>query len=954
MTGESGAGGAGTGAGGEPPAAFGALLRAHRRAAGLTQEALAERAGLSRRGLQHLEAGDARPYPDTLEALAAALALAPAERARLRAAVPAPPARPRPAAPADGPGGRRPPGAGPAGLPAPLTSFVGREREVAAVREALLGDGVRLLTLTGPGGTGKTRLALQAAADALEAYPDGVWLAELAALADPALVPQAVAVAVGVREEPGRPLPAALTDALRSRRVLLVLDNCEHVLAGVASLVAGLLAACPGVRVLATSREVLRLSGEHVFAVPPLALPAPAAPASPEHVAAAAAVRLFEERARAADSGFALTPENAGAVAEVCRRLDGLPLALELAAARARLLPPAALLARLECRLPLLTAGPRDAPARQRTLRATIAWSHDLLAPDERALFRRLAVFAGGCTLEAVEAVGTAAGELATAVLDGLGSLVDKSLVQRREAPGGAPRLTMLETIREYALERLEASGEADAVRREHARYFVALAERAWPHMHRAAQLAWTERFEREHDNLRAVLRWAAAAAGAEPGAAPDGVTTADTSAEAEAALERAEAVELGLRLGGALWHFWYYRGYLSEGRAWLAALLGGPGAPRGGAPRARALCGAGALAFHQGDTAAAGPLLGESVALWRALGDRSNDLATAVATLGRAALAGGREAEARACYEESLGLRRALGDRSAVAHSLHLLGGADRHRGDVASARARWEEALALWRAEGNHRGVAWALCLLAGLAREGGDLAAARGHYEEGLALFRWLGDGSSLARTLPEAAFVFLARGDDPAAAALFGEALALPAHLTTPFDVARCLAGLAAVAAGAGQPERAARLYGAAEARQAAAGVALPPADQTEIDRRLAAAGARLGATLFVAAREAGRALPPQQVTAAALAAASAAADARPRPPAPAKPARPGSLTAREAEVLHLVAAGKTDRQIAADLVLSEATVGRHLANIYNKLGVSSRAAATAFALREGLA
>ncbi len=379
-------------------------------------------------------------------------------------------------------------------LPRPLTSFVGREREVADVREALSREGVRLLTLTGPGGVGKTRLALQAAAGLAGRFADGVAFVALAPLAEPAHVAPAVAAALGVPGPTGRPAEEAVPDHLRGRAVLLVLDNCEHVLPGAAPLVAALLPACPGLTVLATSREALRVGGEHVLAVPPLALPDRAAPGTPEHLAslaAAPAVRLFRERARAAGGGFALTPDNARAVVELCHRLDGLPLALELAAARTPLLPPPALLARLERRLPLLTGGPRDAPARQQTLRAAVAWSYDLLPPRERALFRRLAVFAGGASLAAAEAVGGeggdgtggGAGESAGGVLEGVGRLLDKSLVRRDELPSGSPgeepRVVLLETVREFALERLEASGEAEAVRRRHAAFYLRLAEAA-------------------------------------------------------------------------------------------------------------------------------------------------------------------------------------------------------------------------------------------------------------------------------------------------------------------------------------------------------------------------------------------------------------------------------------------------------------------------------------------
>jgi predicted ATPase len=448
----------------------------------------------------------------------------------------------------------------PHNLPLQPTSFVGREAELAAVRELLARH--RLVTLTGPGGTGKTRLALQVAADVLPEYPDGVWLAELAGLADPALVPPAVAAAAGVREAPGWPVLAALTEALRPRRVLLLLENCEHLVEACARLAEALLRACPDVRLLATSREPLRLSGEQAFPVPPLALPAAGARAAAEALARYAAVALFVERAASVRPGFALTGANAAAVAAICARLDGLPLALELAAARSRLLPPAALLARLEggpagTPLRLLSGGARDLPARQQTLRGAITWSHDLLAPDEQRLFRRFGVFAGGCALEAAEAVCGPDGDPGTdplAPLDGLASLVDKSLLRQEEQPDGAPRLAMLETVREYALERLAASGEAPAIGRRHAAYYLALAEQAEPHLQMSDQVAelggareaaWLERLEAEHANLRAALRWW----------------------EARASRARASPGDRG-PWGG--WSGWSRRGHRREGRGWL------------------------------------------------------------------------------------------------------------------------------------------------------------------------------------------------------------------------------------------------------------------------------------------------------------------------------------------------------------------------------------------------
>jgi len=445
----------------------------------------------------------------------------------------------------------------PNNLPAQAALLVGREKEIEAVRGRLLRPDVRLLTLTGPGGTGKTRLALQVAAEVLDDFEHGVFFVALAPISDPGLVVPTMAQTLGLKETAGQPLIETLKDYLRDRALMLVLDNFEQVLAA-ASRVAELLAAGPQLKVLVTSRAVLRVYGEHEFPVPPLTLPDPQRLPPPERLTQYEAVRLFIERALAVKPDFAVTNDNAPAVAEICRRLDGLPLALELAAARIRLLPPQAMLARLERRLPLLTGGARDLPARQQTLRNAIAWGYDLLGPGEQTLFRRLAVFVGGCTLEAAEAVGGGAVE----VLDGIESLVGKSLLRQEEGVGGEPWFAMLETIREFALERLEESGEAEAIRRQHAAHYLELAEQAESALKGSQQMAWLEQLEREHDNLRAALR---------------------------RSVERGEA-EYGLRLGGALGRFWWMHGYLIEGRAWLTALLALPGASSSTAARALAL----------------------------------------------------------------------------------------------------------------------------------------------------------------------------------------------------------------------------------------------------------------------------------------------------------------------------------------------------------------------------
>ena len=665
----------------------------------------------------------------------------------------------------------------PTNLPGQLTPLVGREALLAMVRARLLDPGVRLLTLTGTGGVGKTRLALQAAADLLDErdgpdadgapFPDGAWLVPLAAVRDPALVLAAVAQALGVKEAAGWPLGDVLGAFLRPKRLLLVLDNFEQVVAA-APVVAELLAAAPRLTALVTSRAVLRLSGEHDLAVPPLELPPPPNPDDPRRAESAAglsqyeSVRLFLERARAARADFGVTDETAPAVAEVCRRLDGLPLAIELAAARVRLLPPPALLARLEHRLPLLTGGARDLPTRHQTLRAAIAWSYDLLSSGPQALFARLAVFVGGWTLDAAEAVCNPPGLPPVDVLDGVAALVDESLVRPEDGPDGEPRFAMLETVAEYAREQLTASGEDEALGRAHAAFYLALAERVEPEVQGSRQVAWLDRLEREHDNLRTALRWWVEAGGA-------------------------DGAERGLRLGGALARFWDVRGHVREGRERLAGLLAlaPPGAPTDawGAARGRALTGAGLLAHRQGDYASAQVLHEQALALHRRRGDRPG-AAAALDELGHVAEGRGDLPAARALLHESLALWRELGDTLGLAATLSHLGSAAYHQGDLTAARAHYQDALAHYQDKGHRTGVAECLNNLGRVLCWRGDLPAARALLHESLTLRRELGDTEGTGNSLSVLGLVAHRVGDLAAARAHYQDALALAARAGPP--------------------------------------------------------------------------------------------------------------------------------------------------------------------------
>ncbi len=632
-----------------------------------------------------------------------------------------------------------------ADLPRPPTRLVGREQEVADLCSLLLDEGVRLLTLTGPGGVGKTRLAVAVAAELREQFADGVAFVLLDAVRDPALVLPTVAQALGLSDVGRRPVAERLGDFLRARQVLLVLDNVEQVVAA-APHVAGLLTACLRLKILATSRVVLRLSAEHDFPVAPLALPA-ASDQSAAAVAAAAAVRLFVARARAAVPAFALTDANAAAVAEIVRRLDGLPLAIELAAARVGHLPLPAMLQRLERRLAFLTGGARDQPARLRTMRDAIAWSHDLLAPAEQALFPRLSVFAGGFTLEAAEAVGRGFGDLAGDAFEPVAALVDASLLQWEER-GDEPRYRMLETVRQFGLEQLVAGGEAEAVRSAHAAHFLALAERAAPAWWGPEPGAWLDRLAAEHDDLRAALGWA---------------------------VER-RATELGCRLAIALHWFWRIRGPVSEGHHWMAAILADCEiAPP--ALRAVFLMRAGDLAMIQGDFARAVELQEASLALAHELGDRQI-LAEALGWRSITATNMGRFDLAEQLLERAVSLAREAGAPFWHAYGLAVLGvHAARVRGDYARAAALLAESDTVCRAGRMAWPAAHCLVVMGSVAADQGDLDRADALCRECLHLTWAIGDRRFFAVALAGFARTLAERGEPERGARLCGAVDAL---------------------------------------------------------------------------------------------------------------------------------------------------------------------------------
>ena len=856
---------------------FGTRLRRLREAAGLTQEHLAERAGLSANAIGALERGERRrPYPHTLLALADALGLSPTERTALADTV----------ALADRAAASLPPDPA-AALPTPPTRLVGRDREVAALVARLSGSGPRLLTLTGPGGVGKTRLALAVAAEAAAGFPDGVAVVSLAPLTDPALVLPTLAGSLGLREAGGRDLRDALRAYLAPRQLLLVLDNFEHLLAAAVDL-AAVIAAGPQLRVLVTSRAPLHLRGEQEVPVEPLGVPELVRVPSVAEVAEAAAVRLFVERAREVAPSFTLTPVNAAAVAAICRRLDGLPLAIELAAAWVKVLTPVELLARLDQALPLLAGGSRDLPGRQRTMRDAIAWSYDLLDPAAQVLFRRLAVFAGGFSLEAAEVVGSDPGRTNEEALDLIRLLVEQSLVVRES--GQEARYRLLEPVRQYAQHLLEVSGEAEAIRQAHAAWSLRLAEEAEATLGRfGADAQWLNRLEDEHDNLRVALGWLLQSGNG---------TTA-------------------LQLATALWPFWHFHSHLSEGRRWLqAAIAAAPQAPA--TTQARALLGAAFLAHYQGDDGPASDLVDKAHALAQAIDDTPETLPRRrvhlLSLLARGIIAEdqGNYATGEAALQEAYRLACTSGDQTWAAVTLFHLGIVAYGQGHADAAVARLEEALASFRILPDLWGAAGALGYLGLVAMERRDQRRAAALHAESLALFREIGSQDGMASSLANVATLLALSGHHETAARLFGAAAALAEEVM----------GLPKL------PERAAHDHGLDIARAA------------------------LAPKAFAAAYAAGRKLPAARAVDEAITRATDLA-AEPVVTPTAAPARPAGLSEREMEVLHLVAQGLTNPQIAERLYLSPRTVESHVQHICTKLNVPNRAAAIRVAVQNGL-
>jgi predicted ATPase len=717
----------------------------------------------------------------------------------------------------EAPAGAR--GAQAVNLPVPPTRFVGREKEKNALRELLERPDVRVVSLTGFGGIGKTRLALQVAHEMADRFSAGVSFVPLESVRDADQLVAAISRALGVRETVGQTLSDSLKEHLAAAArapMLLVLDNFEQLLPA-APTVADLVAAGPALRVVVTSRSPLHVYGEHEFPVPPLALPDLGALPSLERLTQYESVALFLQRAQAVKPDFALTSENAPAIAEICARLDGLPLALELAAARVKLLSLSAMQSRLEKRLQLLTGGALELPARQRTLRGAIEWSYDLLNEDEQKLFRRLSVFQDGCTLEGSEAVCNPKDDLRLDPLDGMSSMLDKSLMRRIETEGEEQRFVMLETIREYAAERLASSGDEAITRRTHAAYCLVLAEevgsaRVVPVIDSAE---WLDRCEREHENFRAALDW----------------------------LCENDEAQWGLRLGGALFQFWERREYISEGREWLARLLALRSAAARDKVRARAVFAAGVLAGAQKDYDLANTLLTESLEINHETDDK---WAAAVSLNALAVTALDRRdvAAARKLSEQNLNLWRELGDRDAVARSLSNLASVVKEQGDYGLARALYDEALSIFGETGDPTAAARVLNKLGDVAREQGDTSEARQLYEQSLATFREFGDRWGTALALVDLGNLARERGDFSAAQSLYRDSLRIFQDLAYKRGVAQVLENIACAAAAQGEARRALTFAGSAAALRHSLGTPLGPSEKAKLEATLGSARKRL--------------------------------------------------------------------------------------------------------------
>ncbi len=803
-------------------------------------------------------------------------------------------------------------------LPAQVSSFIGRDGELAAVRALVSGS--RLVTLTGAGGAGKTRLGLQVAAGLADSAGDGVWFADLAPLGDPDLVAVTVADVLGVRQEPGRPVLDTLVGAVGGRSLLLLLDNCEHVIGACAKLADALLRGCPNLALLATSREPLGVDGERIYRVPSMRTPADGDDTAA--IRASEAVRLFTDRAEHHGVRLVWNEETASVIGRVCRRLDGIPLAVELAAARLRVMPIADLDARLDQRFALLTGGSRAAPPRQQTLRAMVDWSWELLTGAEQAVLARLSVFAGGFDLTAAEAVAAGEDMPPEGVVVHLGALVDKNLVQFGDTGTGPARYRLLETVRQYAAGRLDAQGLATAghARIAHRDYYLALAEAAAPRLVAGDQAAWLDRLDAELGNLRAAITFSLTQADSEP----------------------------GLRLAASLRVYWRARGHAAEGADVLRALLDAPAAQEPTLPRARALAAAANLLQQMGSYAIAGDYCQEALAIARAAGD-SYLVGELLYLQAWILLRQGQRGAALPLIEQGLGLARRLGEPHLTGFLLTARAHATYAAGDPAGAARDVAEALPLFRQAGDRQHMGTILGNLGNYELSAGDLDAARRHLAEALDIFRALNHRDGIAYQTLNLGLAEYLSGSPGAAEALFAESLDLTRRMGMKALMAYALIGLAMAGHGGADPRWSARLHGAADQALADLGRVLDPLEGRLADLDHQRLRAEMGDEAFEAVYAAGRTLDMAHVLATLGRTDTAAGSTQVAGSGEAA----SVLTPRELDVLKLVAQGLSNPDIARRLVLSEHTIHRHLANILRKLNLSSRAAAAAWGVRTGL-
>jgi predicted ATPase/transcriptional regulator with XRE-family HTH domain len=735
---------------------FGYWLRLKRKALDLTREALADRVGCSVSTIRKLEDEERRPSAQIAELLAEIFKIPTNERgaflrfargdwrsapslmdeeAPWRVTTPALPQQPR------------------SNLPATFTSFIGRDKDIAAVQDYLTNPDIRLVTLIGAPGIGKTRLSIASASKSLAEFSDGVFFVALAPLDQPSLIPSATLQALGYIEKNNLSPEERLIEGIGNKRMLLVLDNCEHLIEDVAPLASALLSACSRLKILTTSREGLGIPGEWLYSVPALDLPKESSIVDVETISEFPALVLFAERARAARSDFALNAENIRAVAAICAQLDGLPLAIELIAPRVKTLSPEQIAARLDDRFALLASGSRNAPSRQQTLRATLDWSYELLTETERELFRQLSVFVGGFTLEALESVALL--DSNQSILDALSRLVDKSLLLVEQQD--QPRYRFLEPIRQYARDKLNEARESNLIQDRHLHYYLRVAEEAEPYLFGAGQQDWKNRLELDHDNLRVALAWS---------------------------LE-SNQIEAGLKMAGALAWFWHGKGHLSEGNLWLEKLLAS-GIGNQGKERAKALRASSILSTGSGDYIRARAFAESSVKLYREIGD-DRGAGLVLADLGASLHWDGKEEEAIESLEESLRLLRATGERWGTAYALLWLGDTWFRMGDIERAATQWEESLRLTQELGDHYLMAWSLGGLADVTRLRADYKRATGMFKESLSLYQSSGNKIGPPFSLEALALVAVALGDAKRAARLWGAASAWREAINEPLPL-----------------------------------------------------------------------------------------------------------------------------------------------------------------------